>query len=180
MVFRGRNKDTNIQYALKIFRRRYNKNPGSSPPEGDPSPTLTRSSGASIVSSKAMYPHSLGMKREREAKTYLHYIKAGHRYICNFEAWCEFDVRGDRRFLHVFELCDAGTLFDIVATYSEKKSFPPETFIVSNSLSLHHPCFTQQYLFLSMKWSFPYAKSIGICMLVADMCHLVESLRAVV
>ncbi|KAM3075999.1 Calmodulin-dependent protein kinase cmk2 [Clarireedia jacksonii] len=132
MVFRGRNKDTNIQYAFKVSRQRYDKQTTTYSPEGlegDPSPSLTRSTGASIVNSELMYPLSLGLKREREARTYLRYIKTGHINVCNFEAYCEFDILGSRRFLHVFELCDAGTLFDIIRTYIRKGGSPPETFI---------------------------------------------------
>lgn len=136
LVYRGRNKDTNVQYAFKVSRQRSDRRKTRSgrTPAGDPSPTLTRSSNASIVDPKLMYPLSLGMKREREARTFLRYIKSGHKNVCNLEAWCEFDAQGSRMFLHVFELCDAGTLFELILTYQEKQTSPPETFIVSNFL----------------------------------------------
>ncbi|PQE31937.1 NEK kinase protein [Rutstroemia sp. NJR-2017a WRK4] len=129
MVFRGRNRDTNLLYAIKISKGRRDPQVDRENVYGDPSPTLSRSSQASIVQPVDMYPLSLTLKREREARTYLRYIKAGHSNICNFESWCELDILGDWRFLHVFELCDAGTLYDITSEFIMRNTFPPETFI---------------------------------------------------
>ncbi|PQE26003.1 serine threonine- kinase protein [Rutstroemia sp. NJR-2017a BBW] len=129
MVFRGRNRDTNLVYALKISKGRRDPQVDWEDVYGDPSPTLSRSSQASIVHPVEMFSSSLGLKREREARTYLRFIKTGHKNICNFEGWCELDILGDWRFLHVFELCDAGTLYDIISECSKRNTFPPETFI---------------------------------------------------
>jgi hypothetical protein len=184
MVFRGRNRDTNLLYAIKISRGRHDPQVEPHNVYGDPSPALSRSSHASIVHPEEMHALSLGLKREREARTYLRYIKTGHRHICNFESWCELNIMGDWRFLHVFELCDAGTLFDITTEYRNRETFPPETFIVSNSLlefpaashSLRHPHSIERWFLLGLNMSSYYTISIGIWMLVADMCRLVESL----
>ncbi|KAF5871718.1 uncharacterized protein Bfra_008742 [Botrytis fragariae] len=126
LVFRAENKDTRsegqpgIKYAIKISKLRLESeanldyNMGS-----DRSPTLTRTSEASVVDPKQMKALSLTSKRGREITTFLQYIKSGHPNVMNMAGWAEFDVLGNPFSLIVLEICDLGTLSDMWHTFEQ-------------------------------------------------------------
>ncbi|TGO53533.1 hypothetical protein BCON_0121g00130 [Botryotinia convoluta] len=136
LVFRAENKDTRsegqlgIKYAVKISKLRLESeanldyNMGS-----DHSPTLTRTSEASVANPKQMKELSLASKRGREITTFLQYIKSGHPNVMNMAGWAEFDVLGNPFSLIVLEICDLGTLYDMVSEFRERDEYIPEGFI---------------------------------------------------
>ncbi|KAF7911051.1 uncharacterized protein EAF01_002559 [Botrytis porri] len=136
LVFRAVNKDTRtedqpgIEYAIKMSKLRLDSeanldyNMGS-----DRSPALTRTSEASVVDPNLMKALSLNSKRGREITTYLQYIKSGHPNVTNMAGWAEFDILGSPFSLIILELCDHGTLSDMVTEFRESDEYIPEGFI---------------------------------------------------
>ncbi|TGO36320.1 hypothetical protein BHYA_0128g00070 [Botrytis hyacinthi] len=136
LVFRAENKDTRSEgqpgskYAIKISKLRLESeanldyNMGS-----DRSPTLTRTSEASVVDQKQMKALSLTSKRGREITTFLQYVKSGHPNVMNMAGWAEFDILGNSFSLIVLEICDLGTLSDMVSEFRERDEYMPEGFI---------------------------------------------------
>ncbi|KAJ8066296.1 hypothetical protein OCU04_005375 [Sclerotinia nivalis] len=95
----------------------------------DHSPALTRTSEASIKEEEEMRKRSLYAKRAREIKTSLEYIKTGHLNVCNLEGWAEFDILGSHYIMTIMELCDLGTLNDMVCVLMAYNEFIPEGFM---------------------------------------------------
>ncbi|CAD6441975.1 b2815d7e-977a-4bf9-a0ca-b3cff0e5d4aa [Sclerotinia trifoliorum] len=137
VVFRAENKDTRvdekpgIKYAIKVSNLRLDDSEdrleiymGS-----DHSPVLTRSSEASIQEEEEMRRRSLYSKRAREIRTSLEYIKTGHFNVCNLEGWAEFDILGSHFIMTIMELCDIGTLDDMVSMMIANGEYIPEAFI---------------------------------------------------
>ncbi|KAF7863779.1 hypothetical protein EAF04_006744 [Stromatinia cepivora] len=139
LVFRAENKDTRvdgkpgIQYAIKVSNLRLDD--ADDRWEGDMgsdhSPALTRTSEASIKEEEEMRQRSLYSKRAREIRTSLEYIKTGHLNVCNLEGWAEFDILGSHYVMVILELCDLGTLHDMVYLFVdiERREFIPEAFM---------------------------------------------------
>ncbi|EDO03676.1 predicted protein [Sclerotinia sclerotiorum 1980 UF-70] len=137
VVFRAENKDTRvaekpgIKYAIKVSNLRlddsedvYEADMGS-----DHSPVLTRSSEASIQEVEEMKRRSLYSKRAREIRTSLEYIKTGHLNVCKLEGWAEFDTLGSHFLMNIMELCDLGTLNDLVNNIVVHVEYIPEAFM---------------------------------------------------
>ncbi|KAF7938788.1 uncharacterized protein EAE98_001126 [Botrytis deweyae] len=136
LVFRAENKDTRsegkpgIKYAIKISKLRLESEANLDYDMGsDTSPILTRTSEASVVDPKEMKELSLSSKRGREITTFLQYIKSGHPNVTNMAGWAEFDILGNPFSLIVLEICDLGTLLDMVHEFRERDEFIPEGFI---------------------------------------------------
>lgn len=138
LVFRAENKDTRSEgrpgtkYAIKISKLRLESEANLDYKMGsDHSPTLTRTSEASVVDPKQLKALSLTSKRGREIRTFLQYIKSGHPNVMNMAGWAEFDILGNSFSLIVLEICNLGTLSDMVSEFRERDEYMPEGFIVS-------------------------------------------------
>ncbi|KAF7960877.1 hypothetical protein EAE96_000549 [Botrytis aclada] len=136
LVFRVENKDTRNgeqpgnKYAIKISKLRLESDANLDYNMGsDHSPTLTRTSEASVVDLKQVKALSLASKRGREITTFLQYIKTGHPNVMNMAGWAEFDVLENPFSLIVLEICDLGTLWDMVGEFRERDEYIPEGFI---------------------------------------------------
>ncbi|KAI9644820.1 hypothetical protein NHQ30_006847 [Ciborinia camelliae] len=128
-VYLIENTETKLQYAMKCQGLRVGDDvPMRTPPEdtGAPTPPITPSSEHTKISEKEMTERHLLTKRFNETKCYLQYIRSGHPFICNLEAF--FDLRGggriigvdeDLAYAHIFEYCDWGTLDNLVCQYYE-------------------------------------------------------------
>ncbi|KAB8304489.1 hypothetical protein EYC80_003878 [Monilinia laxa] len=97
----------------------------------DHSPTLTLSSEAQIMEEEEMLRKSLYAKRTNEMKTSIRYIREGHPNVCNMEGFGEFDILGNHYFMYVLELCDLGTIMDMVHQFRDMAEYIPEGFMVS-------------------------------------------------
>ncbi|KAG4034924.1 hypothetical protein MFRU_002g02730 [Monilinia fructicola] len=139
VVFRAENRDTRTKekpgrkYAIKVTDFRLlteskeielSKNMGS-----DHSPTLTLSSEAQIMEEEEILRKSLYAKRTNEMKTSIRYIKEGHPNVCNMEGFGEFNILGNHYFMYVLELCDLGTLMDMVYLFRSRSEYIPEGFM---------------------------------------------------
>lgn len=142
LVFLVENKDTRsegqpgLKYAVKISKLRLESDANLDYQMGsDHSPTLTRTSDASVVDPKQIKALSLTSKRGREITTFLQYIKSGHSNVMNLSGWAEFDILGNPFSMLVLEICDLGTLSDMVSEFRDRDEFIPEGFIVSSTPS---------------------------------------------
>ncbi|ATZ50044.1 hypothetical protein BCIN_05g04340 [Botrytis cinerea B05.10] len=136
LVFLVENKDTRsegqpgLKYAVKISKLRLESDANLDYQMGsDHSPTLTRTSDASVVDPKQIKALSLTSKRGREITTFLQYIKSGHPNVMNLSGWAEFDNLGNPFSMLVLEICDLGTLSDMVSEFRDRDEFIPEGFI---------------------------------------------------
>ncbi|KAJ8061212.1 hypothetical protein OCU04_010285 [Sclerotinia nivalis] len=128
-VYLIENTDTKVQYAMKFQGLRVDDDvEWVKKPEltGAPTPPITPSSEASKLSERIMKQRHLLTKRFNETKCYLRYIRSGHPFICNLEAFFDhrgggpiFSIEEDIAHGHIFEYCDWGTLEDIVRKYYE-------------------------------------------------------------
>jgi serine/threonine protein kinase len=155
-VYKVRNMNTGRVYAMKVQENwnAYNhsaedSDSWSDPESGGPdkSPTLPRTSDASIQSRNRMRDKHLFTKRFQETKNYLEYMKDGHRNVCNLEAFLDIDgftfepsreYRGEEdedgdNIFHVliFEYCNIGTLEGVENYYADSEEMCPEGFIWS-------------------------------------------------
>jgi serine/threonine protein kinase len=155
-VYKVRNMNTGRVFAMKV-QENWNgysdevgdSDSGSNPESGGPdkSPTLPRTSDASIQSRNQMREKHLFTKRFQETKNYLEYMKDGHRNVCNLEAFLDTDgfrfnpsrdiivdeeEDGDNIFhVLIFEYCNIGTMEDVENYFADSGEMCPEGFIWS-------------------------------------------------
>jgi len=129
------------KYALKVWENLPDIDLGPDVPDdlgdGDSVPSIAASSEADITDDEEIKKRSLLTKRSQEIECHLRYIKKGHPNVCALEAYTQMEMdhtdpsEPDKVAVSAafFELCDSGTLRDLIDVFQSRNQSIPEAFI---------------------------------------------------